>query len=228
MLNADTGEILAMSSHPTFNPNHLNEIGERLNQDPNQPLINRAAQGVYPTGTLIDPFARAVFPDRHASEIDLDAVHEAFGLHRTPLIQLPVTEPLSTSELEHFHVSPLQVALASAALSNHGRIPAPSIASAVNTPMEGWVILPVLGTPFEAIQPEAADEAAKLFVHEGEAFWSHIGRASEDESSVTWMIAGTPPNWGAAPIVVVVLIEQDNIRLAGRIGRELMVDAMSP
>ena len=29
LLNAQTGEVLVMSSHPTFNPNYLNEIGAR-------------------------------------------------------------------------------------------------------------------------------------------------------------------------------------------------------
>jgi cell division protein FtsW (lipid II flippase) len=228
MLNAQTGEILVMSSHPTFNPNHLNEIGPKLNQDPEQPLINRAAQGLYPTGSVIGPFAQAVFQDQSPSKQTLGGLYEAIGFNRTPLLQLPVAESLSVKELNHFHVSPLQVALASAALSNHGVIPAPSIASAVDTPMEGWVILPALGTPFEAIQPAAADEAARAFIKPGENFWSHIGRAREGDSSVTWMIAGTPPNWQGTPIVVVVLVEQDNIRLAQRIGQELIVDAMSP
>ncbi|HUG35250.1 MAG TPA: FtsW/RodA/SpoVE family cell cycle protein [Anaerolineales bacterium] len=228
VLNARTGEILAISSHPTFNPNHLNEIGAKLNQDPDQPLINRAAQGLYPTGSVIGPFAQAVLHDQDLAENSLEIVYETIGFNRTPAIQLPLAESLSIDELRHFHVSPLQVALASAALSNHGTIPAPSIASAVNTPTEGWVILPVLATPFDAIPPEAADEAAESFIKNGQNFWSHIGRAREGDNPVTWMIAGTPPNWQATPIVVVVLIEEDNIRLAQRIGQELIVDAMNP
>jgi beta-glucosidase len=44
----------------------------------------------------------------------------------------------------------LQVALAAAALTNHGTVPAPRIAMAVNTPNDGWISLPALGTPFEA------------------------------------------------------------------------------
>ena len=228
VLNARTGEVFVMASHPTFNPNHLNEIGSKLNQDPRQPLINRAAQGVYPAGSMIGPFALAVFQDQTPDENSLDALYDKIGFNRVPVLQLPVAESLSTDELSHFHVSPLQVALASAALSSHGMIPAPSIASAVNTPTEGWVILPVPGTTFEAMEPEAADEAAAAFIKAGQNFWSHIGRAREGDLAVTWMIAGTPPNWQAAPIVVVVLVEEDNVRLAERIGQELIVDAMNP
>lgn len=228
VLNAKTGEILAMSSHPTFNPNHLDEIGSKLNQDPKQPLINRAAQGLYPTGSVIGPFAQAVFQDPTTAADDLEVLHDTIGFNRTPLIQLPLAESLSASELKHFHVTPLQVALAAAALSNHGAIPAPGIASAVDTPLEGWVILPVLGESIQAFQAEAADNAAESFIKEGENYWSHLGRAREDEMTVTWMIAGTPPNWQAAPIVIVVLLEQDNIRLIRRIGQELIGDAMNP
>lgn len=228
MMNAQNGEILVMASHPTFNPNHLNEIGPKLTTDPKQPLINRAAQGLYPTGTVLNPFAQAIVDHQLPNEKELEAIHEAIGFHRIPQIQLPVAESLSTSELDHFHVSPLQVVLASAALSNHGTVPAPSIASAVNTPTEGWIILPALGTPFKAIQPEVADEAAKSFILEGQNYWSHLGQAVEDETTVTWYIVGTPPDWGGTPIVVVVLLEENNARLAQRIGQELIIDAMNP
>jgi hypothetical protein len=177
---------------------------------------------------MIEPFAQAVLQDQTPDENSLDALYEKIGFNRVPTLQLPVAESLSSEALSHFHVSPLQVALASAALSNHGTIPAPHIASAVNTPTEGWVILPVPGMPFEAIEPAAADEAAEVYIKDGQNFWSHVGRAREGDLAVTWMIAGTPPNWGATPLVVVVLLEEDNVRLARRIGQELIVDAMNP
>ncbi len=53
LLNAHTGEILAMASHPTFNPNRLSELGEALLQNPDAPLLNRAAQGLYPYGASL-------------------------------------------------------------------------------------------------------------------------------------------------------------------------------
>src|SRR5215216_2059292 len=152
LMNAQTGEILVMSSHPTFNPNDLNEIGSQLNKNPDKPLINRAASGLYPTGSLIDPFARALFGDVNSTENELTKVYEAFGFHRVPQVRMQVAESLSNDQLENLHVTPLQVALASAALSNDGMIPAPRIATAVNTPNDGWVILPALGTPWKAVE----------------------------------------------------------------------------
>jgi cell division protein FtsI/penicillin-binding protein 2 len=228
LLNAQSGEILVMSSRPTFNPNYMNEIGPRLNKDPDKPLINRATLGLYPTGSLVNPFAQSIFGKKNLDENELNDVYEAFGFFRTPEIQIQVAKPLTSSELKNPHVTPLQVALASAALSNHGMIPAPRIATAVDTPSEGWVVLPALGTPFEALQSLAADDAAKSLMVEGQTYWAYIGKAHENDSTVTWFIAGTPPNWQASPLVVVVLLEGDDERIARRVGQELLIDAMNP
>lgn len=50
-LNPKTGEILAMVSKPSFNPNNLQEIWANINKDKNMPLINRASAGLYPPGS---------------------------------------------------------------------------------------------------------------------------------------------------------------------------------
>jgi cell division protein FtsW (lipid II flippase) len=228
LLNAQSGEIFVMASHPTFNPDELNELGMQLNQDPDKPLINRAAQGLYPLGTLIEPFARALDGDRALDGTALKTIYEAFGFDRAPLLRMPVAEPVASTDAQDLHVSPLQVALASAALSNHGTIPAPRIATAVNTPNDGWVVLPALGTPFDAIPAALADEAAQSLIVEGRGDWSYIGQAESDESALTWFIGGTPPNWQASPLVAVVLLEEDNGQRAQEIGQALLAAAMNP
>jgi cell division protein FtsW (lipid II flippase) len=228
LLNAQSGEIFVMSSHPTYDPTLLNETGAQLNKDPEKPLINRVTQGLYPVGSLIEPFQQALFGNKTPSEAELQKVYETFGFYRAPLLRMQVAEPISVTEVKDLHVSPLQVALASAAFSNQGSMPAPRIATAVNTPNDGWVVLPALGTPMEAMQASAADKTAQSLIVDGESYWAHVGQANSDESPVTWFIAGTPPNWQASPMVVVVLLEEDNVRLAQRIGTELLVDAMNP
>jgi hypothetical protein len=99
---------------------------------------------------------------------------------------------------------------------------------AVNTPNNGWVVLPAKGKPIEASQPSVTAEAVLSYVEEGYNYWSHIGLAQDDVSSVTWFIGGTLPTWQASPLAVVVLLEEDNPREAKRIGGELLVDAMNP
>jgi cell division protein FtsI/penicillin-binding protein 2 len=230
LLNAQSGEIFVMSSHPTFDPGQLNELGMQLNKDPDKPLINRAAQGLYPLGTLTQPFARAIAEQEGQSvtQVGLPTVYEAFGLTRTPSIRMPAAEPVLDAERQDLHVSPLQVALASAALSNHGSVPAPRIATAVNTPNDGWVVLPALGEPFEAVSAETADAIARSLTGEGRSYWSYVGEAESDESPVTWFIGGTPPNWQASPLVVAVVLEDDDVPLAEEIGAGLLTAAMNP
>jgi peptidoglycan glycosyltransferase len=50
-LNPKTGEILAVVSKPSYDPNNLENIWQSLNQDNNKPLINRATSGLYPPGS---------------------------------------------------------------------------------------------------------------------------------------------------------------------------------
>jgi cell division protein FtsW (lipid II flippase)/cell division protein FtsI/penicillin-binding protein 2 len=53
LLDAATGEVLTLASHPTFDPEHLDEEWETLSQDPAAPLVNRAAQGLFQPGTAL-------------------------------------------------------------------------------------------------------------------------------------------------------------------------------
>jgi cell division protein FtsW (lipid II flippase) len=228
LLNAQSGEILVMASHPTFNPNHLSESGSRLLTDPNKPLINRVTLGQYPTGSVMQPFIDALSVDASLNDIDLNDVYKIFSFDILPQIQLPVAPIAPEADTTIKRVSPLQMVLASAALSNHGLLPAPRIAMAVKTPSEGWIPLPALGSPIEAIQASAADEAVLSYLVEDQMYWKHVGQAEENESAFTWFIGGTPPNRRAAPLAIVIVLEEDNTRLADRIGRELLIDAMNP
>lgn len=59
LLNSSTGEILALSSHPGFDPNTLEEHWEELNSDSSAPFVNRVTQGSYPPGTALGTFLLA-------------------------------------------------------------------------------------------------------------------------------------------------------------------------
>ena len=56
VLNASTGEILALWTSPTFDANKLEQNWDLWINDQNAPLINRVTQGKYPIGTLLSPF----------------------------------------------------------------------------------------------------------------------------------------------------------------------------
>jgi peptidoglycan glycosyltransferase len=55
-LDPDTGAVLAMASNPTFDPNGLvgitaGPVGQALEEDPDEPLLNRAAMAAYNPGS---------------------------------------------------------------------------------------------------------------------------------------------------------------------------------
>ena len=50
LLNAESGEIIVMSTSPTFNANELEEKWQAWMEDKNAPLFNRATQALYPPG----------------------------------------------------------------------------------------------------------------------------------------------------------------------------------
>jgi len=51
-LDPYTGAILALASHPAYDPNRLDETWEVLRELPSTPLLNRATQGLYPPGSV--------------------------------------------------------------------------------------------------------------------------------------------------------------------------------
>jgi cell division protein FtsW (lipid II flippase) len=59
ILNAQSGEILVISSQPGFNPSTLEQDWDNLVKDAGKPLLNRAVNGQYPVGTTTALFLYA-------------------------------------------------------------------------------------------------------------------------------------------------------------------------
>ena len=59
VLDSTTGEILALVSSPSFNPDTLEEEWEAISQREDAPLLNRAVQGAYQPGTVLTPLLLA-------------------------------------------------------------------------------------------------------------------------------------------------------------------------
>ena len=227
-MDAQTGEVLVMASHPGYDPNKLDSVGPLLATNKDAPLLNRAAQGAYPVGTASSAFSPALgLPDRPA-ETDLVSLYRNLGFYTTPDMRMPVAAASRSGELKDLQVSPLQMALAAAAVSNGGTRPAPRIALAVDTPTQGWVILPALDQPTTALPKEAAELAASQLAVQSRTYWQWTGLAQAGQQTNTWFIAGTLPNWKATPLALALLLEGDYPLAAQRIGQSIIQSAIRP
>ena len=69
-LDPKTGEVLALATYPSYDPNNIDETFPELRDAPDSPLVNRATQGLYPPGSTFKTITAAaaledgVEPDR--------------------------------------------------------------------------------------------------------------------------------------------------------------------
>ena len=285
LLNAQSGEILAMASHPTFDPNRLEQDWSTLIKDARTPLFNRVILGRYQPGGVLSPFLLAdvlthddlpplpdqfsyTFGDQHldcayqpsvltwgsavaagcpaaqailAGNLGEKKVLQLYidlGLYSLPPVILPADSspaPIDFLDPEgaglgraEVNVSPLQLALAAATLSNGGLRPAAHLAMAVNIPLAGWVVLPSLSEPVQVFTGQPSAAASTLGV-ENLPIWQSIAIAPYTAgNSVTWYMGGTLPSWKGAPLVLVVILEQNNPEQVNVIGQAMFKAVLNP
>jgi peptidoglycan glycosyltransferase len=76
-LDPRTGEVLALASVPSFDPQHLDENFERIARDASSPLLDRATDGLYPPGSTFKIVTAAAALD--AGAVTLDSTFEDDG-----------------------------------------------------------------------------------------------------------------------------------------------------
>jgi hypothetical protein len=178
---------------------------------------------------MLDPLLAANFGEVPKSDtVQMREFYDQLGLYTAPDLRLQVTTPSEFGEIENLRVSPLQLVLAFATLNNNGIRPAPRVALAVNTPAQGWVILPANIDPLKVLEETKAQQTADSLRVPDKPFWQFGSISSEKEKSFTWFVAGTLPNWQGTPLTLVVLLEENNAPLANSIGEALLIDALEP
>ncbi len=284
ILNMQTGEVIAIASQPSFDPNLMDEKWEQWRTDPDAPLLNRVTQGAYPPGSILGPFLYArVKPTLDAdpgqlnysldgkiltcarapaipltwetvvsagcpgalvelgerlSNSQMRELFQDYGFFSAPEFDLPTIAPsldqpvtdivLASIGQSGLKVTPLQMALAAAQLSNSGVRPAPRLATAVRTPHQGWIVLPT-GTTTIVDATYSRPEGLKTDYTSGLPVWDAIGQAQTDDGqSLTWYISATIESWPGSPLVLALVLEEDNPNLATQIGRDLMSTAINP
>jgi cell division protein FtsW (lipid II flippase) len=76
LINAESGEILSLASHPTFSIDQLDAGSDSLLNDPNTPLLNRATQGFYPAGSSIAPLLFAELTSKNLLQPDISQIQQ--------------------------------------------------------------------------------------------------------------------------------------------------------
>ncbi len=286
LLNASNGEILALASHPYFDPNQLNTYWSEWVQDENAPLVNRTTQGQYPIGTALAPFlyaivsssygdlpalpetlsynfqgklwqcaqpsigaftwalavsegcpAAAITLGQRLSEDQLHSLYQSLGFMQTPDVPLPLASAQSVTAFQDLQlatlgqaevkVTPLQVALAAAAISNNGDRPAPLLAMAIHTSHQGWVILPGQAAT-ASLPPASIPKVTQLLADPSLPIWQSLGSAQTAENQITWYLGGTRSNWSGTPLAMALVLEEDDPTLAKEIGVALFKATLQP
>ncbi len=218
LINAETGEVLVISSHPTYNANLLDET---IFSAPDAPLLNRATQGLYPPGDILNPFLQAQYENTALSQSQRNDLYQRLGFYEQPDLKLPAPDATDATD---FRLSPAQLIRAVAAISNNGICPAPQLVMAVNTPLQGWVVLPAQGEPIQCLPAEGVK---KLLEKETGSFWSYTtSNKTEPENAITWFIGGTTPGWQGTPLALVVVLENNNRLQAQKIGLSVLEAAI--
>lgn len=291
LLNANTGETLAISSSPSFDANLLSTQWESLVNDPNSPLYDRAAMGLYPPGNILSAFILANNQQLPAGQLsgvnfqdcalipqgtswaDLIAAGcptplrqlmdttdnqtllnllDKLGLFKAPVFPvetLSSTRPVSVSDMVAYitgtqtgttsgtvlKVSPLQMALAAASLSNDGMRPVARLAMAVDIPQTGWVMIPEIDQPQQTLPTENANAISQALAAGDSSMWQIVSTVRDTETNETsgtpgysWYLGGTLPEWQGASLAIAVILEEDNPQGVEEIGRNLLLSIISP
>jgi cell division protein FtsW (lipid II flippase) len=228
LLNAKTGEILALASHPTFDPNALSETGAELVNDPDAPLLNRATQGSYPVDSVLSLFTRVAGLERsiQPSRQDLIDIFSKLGFYSEPEIDLPVAPASQFGEVENLKLSPLQVALAATSLANEGVWTPGQLVSAVQSKNTGWIVLSPSVNAIPIFDPAIIKFFSAETTVPKQPYWRIANTEGSADSSVTWFIGGTPFEWNGTPLIAVIALENGDTAAANFIGQELLMSAL--
>jgi cell division protein FtsW (lipid II flippase) len=211
LLEANSGQIIAMSSHPGFDANHLDQEWERLISDETAPLLNRAVLGIYPSAQLLEQ----LLPEGFAIEA-LDLPGEVASMGQTAPTELPD------------QITPIQLASLAAVFSNAGTLHTPWIASAVNTPLVGWVLLPADGQPIQMLEPAwVAAKNESLLNPDGWGWELTVLSDQSPSEQVAIYLGGTLETWQGTPFALALVLENSNPAEVSRVANLVWKAALS-
>jgi peptidoglycan glycosyltransferase len=238
MLDATTGQVLALTSHPAYDPNTLDDEWDSLTADPNAPLLNRATQGVYPLGDLARLVGLAGLlsagtttpPDPHTTPLDdmlaplsnpgYLATARQLGFDVAPSFDLPTGPGLLPDFADQgtprdLAVTPLHMARLAAAIASDGRMPVPTLSGLqsqiVAAPDQAFA--PGVAASLRAVTPRVNDMAG----------WQGIATPKETgDQPLSWFVGYAPADAPRFAIAVVVEESQAGAEMTLPIAEETL------
>ncbi len=197
VLELESGAILVMSSHPTYDPNTLDEKWDELRQDEQAPLLNRATQGLFPVGDLarliglvglyeagltvpVEPLT-APLEEMLAPLGESGYLATAHQLGFTRLLAGLPSQPgrlpdfAAQETVKELAVSPLHLARAVAALELEGQLPDPVLS------------LTGAGRRTQALAPTSAGQVRSVLPQVDEQIIGLSGQATPQETGRAWL-----------------------------------------
>jgi peptidoglycan glycosyltransferase len=288
LLDAQTGEVLALASHPTFDPNDLVEDPlqgapqwEALVADARAPLLNRAALALYQPGGALQPIVLAAALQAGYAQLDqpspladsvvgvgdltmgcltssttsaltlteafqagcpwpfaelggqmgvgaLTRLFQDFRLLEAPALPIPTTSeaaspallsseaPMAAIGQGTLTITPLHLALVTAAMARQGEMPAPHLLVAAQNPAGQWETIPPLSHPIAAVGRDYAN-AVKALMTDG---YSAVALTGAGGQTLAWFSGFAP--FDDSRYAVAVLLEDGEVEAAREIGQELL------
>jgi peptidoglycan glycosyltransferase len=113
LLDVHTGDVLAMASQPTYDPNQIEDQWNVLSYGPDKPMLNRAAQGLYPPGQVFQTVTLAAAVQQGLAQPDT-VYQDETGIVLTvdPPISCPSDPPAVSYTLSEAYQWPCNVLFA--------------------------------------------------------------------------------------------------------------------
>lgn len=166
---------------------------------------------------------------------DVVTLYSDLGLTSQPEIQTESVEPADFKAVNHMselfltdavRVSPLQMAVAAAEVTNGGKVVKPTLVLAYQAPGGIWTL--ISNENNGEIVPDLDTKAAVNLLQDGDSpVWSTTAEVVDNEKTVSWYVAGTPSDWQGVPIVIVVALEDASPEQAISIGQALFDDLLT-
>ncbi|HOH92361.1 MAG TPA: FtsW/RodA/SpoVE family cell cycle protein [Anaerolineaceae bacterium] len=159
---------------------------------------------------------------------------DKFGFYSIPSFSLELAQPTSRPGKNYFNniqtlipatqLSPLQMALIAASITNDGDKITPRLVNAYQTENGSWKSYTEPSQAMRVLPQTVAKTTRDYFSQHNKAYWYMMGHsAMEEEQTIVWYVGGTNDAWTGTPMVIVIALEDSQPDLAYRIADQLFV-----